>query len=144
APLSRNFGAFGRRPDSSSKMPNRSDTTAAKLSADEMQLKARKQRRFPETEASLPAFGPKKHLSLASQLLGAVELLSYLGSRNPLPRPVVPGDEVWVLDNVAFKPSKNSAWQAEFVVAVFEKESKDHLMDAVAIISRIIGLADEA
>lgn len=107
-----------------------------------MQLKTRKERRFNETEAILPS--TLKKASLPSQLVNAVELLSFLGSRNPLPRPVVPGDEVWILDNVAFKGPRGSGWQTEFVMAVFEKEPKCHLMDAVGILAGIIGLADEA
>lgn len=119
----------------------RSDSWAAKLSADEMQAKARKVRRFDETEAALPVI--KVQASLPAQLLNVPALFSHLGSRNPLARQVTYGDVVWMLDNVAFKPGLFSSWQAEFVTAVFEKESKEKLVDLVAVIARIIGLADE-
>lgn len=107
-----------------------------------MQLRTRKQRGFDEAEAALPHIKP--HVSLAMKAMDIVGLLSYLGRRNPLPRPVAPGDVVWMLDNVAFKPSEKSGWQTEFVAAVFEKEPKCTVVDVVQIIARVIGLADDA
>lgn len=119
----------------------RSDSWAAKASADEMQLKARKARRFEETEAALPLL---KIASLPAQLLNVTNVLAHLGRRNPLARQVTKDDVVWMLDNVAFKPGRFNSWQAEFVTAVFERESKERLVDLVGVIARIIGLADEA
>ncbi|CAI4213338.1 unnamed protein product [Parascedosporium putredinis] len=58
----------------------RSDSWAAKASADEMQLKARKARHFEETEAALPLL---KIASLPAQLLNVTNVLAYLGRRNP-------------------------------------------------------------
>lgn len=120
----------------------RSDSWAAnKSSVNDMQLRTRKKRGFDKTEALLPLIKP--HATLAMKAMDAVGLLSYLGRRNPLPRPVAPGDVVWMLDNVAHKSAKNG-WQAEFISAVFEKEAKCAVMDVVQAIARIIGLADDA
>ncbi|PKS10892.1 hypothetical protein jhhlp_002650 [Lomentospora prolificans] len=119
----------------------RSDSWAAKLSADEMQIKARKARKFEETEAALPIL---KITSLSTQLINVQGILAHLGNKNPLARQVTKDDVVWMLDNVAFKPGRFNSWQAEFVTAVFERESKERLVDLVGAIARIIGLADEA
>lgn len=74
----------------------------------------------------------------------ADKFLSYLGSHNPLGRPVTDDDVVWLLDNTAYKGSRFGGWQAEFVAAVFEKEPKCKVVDMVTGIAEKLGLADDA
>lgn len=120
----------------------RSDSWAANKSAvSDMQLRTRKKHGFDKTEALLPLIKPQ--VTLAMKAMDVVGLLSYLGKRNPLPRPVAPGDVVWMMDNVAYKGPKG-VWQAEFVAAVFEGEPKCVVVDVVQVIARILGLADDA
>ena len=122
--------------------PNsRADSWAAKSAAHDMQLRTRKKQGFDKTEALLPLIKPQ--LSLAMKAMDVVGLLPYIGKRNLLTRLVAAGDEVWMLDNVAHKNS-NNGWQAEFVAAVFEKESKCVVVDVVQIVAQLIGLADDA
>ena len=109
--------------------------------ANNMQHKARKERKFDETEAVLPRVRAETALPID---LNVSSILSHLGSRNPMPKPIVPGDIVWMLDNVAFKPSRLGSWQAEFTVAVFENEPKCVVVDVVNVIARLVGLADES
>lgn len=105
-----------------------------------MQLRTRKKKGFDKTEALLPLIRP--HVTLAMKAMDVVGLLSYFGKRNPLPRPVAPGDVVWMLDNVAHKTKKG--WQAEFIAAVFEHDAKCAVVDVVQAIASLIGLADDA
>jgi hypothetical protein len=119
----------------------KTESGAARL-AGSMQQKARKERKFHETEAALPRVRTEPESAL--ELLNVSTILSHLGSRNPMPKPIVAGDIVWLLDNVAFKPSRLGSWQAEFTIAVFENEPKCAVVDVVHVIARIIGLADES
>ena len=105
-----------------------------------MQLRTRREFGFDEVEASLP--NPK--LTQLPQLLSATGVLSYLGSHNPLGKPVTGKDVVWLFDNTAFKPSRLGSWQAEFVAAVFEQEPKCTVADMVSGIAGKLGLADDA
>ncbi|KAJ7454372.1 hypothetical protein B0H11DRAFT_2161224 [Mycena galericulata] len=97
----------------------------------ELQRQTRRERRFSDVEASLPAF------SLAKSTLA--DLLSYLGPYNPRPLPLTENDAVWLLDNTAFR-TKDGAWQAEFVAAVFTREPSTRLMDAVVQVADKLGL----
>lgn len=78
-------------------------------------------------------------------------VLSYLGPWNPWPQPVTKHDEVWLLDNIAFRSTDKDkhgrdreAWRAEFVAAVFSQRINDNVSDAVVQLAEKIGLADDA
>ncbi|OAA69132.1 hypothetical protein ISF_03507 [Cordyceps fumosorosea ARSEF 2679] len=125
--------------------------------AADMQRRTRKQNNFDQVEADLP--DPQK-LAAASAAavtsltpgfttrLSLAGALSFLGRLNPLgPRPVARGDVVWLLDNTAYRTGSSrfsSSWEAEFVAAVFEEEPRSHLVDAVAGVARVLGIADDA
>ncbi|XWW94912.1 hypothetical protein V2A60_002862 [Cordyceps javanica] len=124
--------------------------------AADMQRRTRKQNNFDKVEADLP--DPKK-LAAASanavtsltpsfttrfSLSGALGLLNRL---NPLGgRAVTRGDAVWLMDNTAYRTGGrfSASWEAEFVAAVFEEEPRSHLVDAVAGVARVLGIADDA
>lgn len=119
-----------------------------------MQSRTRKHYNFDKVEADLP--DPKKLASAsASAVAGATPgfttrfslsgLLGRLGKLNPFGgRAVTQGDVVWLMDNTAYKTGMFSSWEAEFVAAVFEEEPQSHLVDAVAGVARVLGLADDA
>ncbi len=124
--------------------------------AADMQRRTRKQNNFDQIEADLP--DPKK---LAAASANAVTSLTpsfitrfslagplgLLGRLNPFGgRAVTRGDAVWLLDNTAYKTGDrfSSTWEAEFVAAVFEQEPRSHLVDAVAGVARVLGIADDA
>lgn len=122
--------------------------------AADMQRRTRKQNNFDKIEAELP--DPKK---LAAASAGAVSglmpgftsrfslsgALGVLGRLNPFgSRAVTHGDAVWLMDNTAYKTGRFSSWEAEFVAAVFEEEPRSHLVDAVAGVARVLGIADDA
>ncbi|OHF03090.1 hypothetical protein CORC01_01474 [Colletotrichum orchidophilum] len=122
-------------------MAAKDDSNTPAAFADEMQKQTRKERRFDEIEAQLP--NPKLP-TLQSAFVTASGILSHLGSYNPWGRPVTDDDIVWLLDNTAYKPSRLSSWQAEFVAAIFEKEPKCTVVDIVQGVAEKLGLADDA
>lgn len=113
--------------------------TAAKLALD-MQMRTRKEHNFSKIEEDL--LDPRP---VQTNTLTVSSLRSKLGFFNPFGKKTVSrGDLVWLFDNTAFRHSRMSSWQAEFVTAVFEKESANRLVDLAASIARIVGLADDA
>jgi len=57
-------------------------------------------------------------------------------------------DEVWLMDNIAFRPvnaSPDTQWQAEFVLAFFKENDavRKKVTDAVANLSQALGLAKD-
>ncbi|CEJ93896.1 hypothetical protein VHEMI09457 [[Torrubiella] hemipterigena] len=112
---------------------------AAKLALD-MQMRTRKEHNFSKVEEDL--LDPRP---IQTNTLTVSSLRSKLGFFNPFAKKTVSrGDLVWLFDNTAFRHSRMSSWQAEFVTAVFEKESANRLVDLAASIARIVGLADDA
>lgn len=125
--------------------------------AADMQRRTRKQNNFDQIEADLP--DPKKLAAASAEavtnlapgfttrfsLAGA---LGRLGRFNPFGgRAVTSDDAVWLFDNTAYRTSGgrfSSTWEAEFVAAVFEQEPRSHLVDAVAGVARVLGIADDA
>jgi hypothetical protein len=67
-------------------------------------------------------------------------VLSWLGSRNPLPAKISGDDVVWLMDNVAFRDNKG-AWQAEFVAATFDQQPSESIVDVVGDIADKVGLS---
>lgn len=107
-----------------------------RYSTSDLESRTRSEHGFPDAEASLASVGVSK-LSKASKLR---DMLSYLGSKNPLPTPVARDDVVWLFDNVAFR-GPNGAWQAEFVSAIFSGKVSARFVDVVGDIADAVGLA---
>ena len=103
------------------------------MHASEMQHQTRAESGFHETEADLP--DTKTDASSRT-----TDLLSHLGTLNPLPIDITGNDTVWLLDNTAFRSPQTGNWQAEFVAAVFAKESSCRVVDAVANVADKVGL----
>lgn len=67
-----------------------------------------------------------------------------LGLGNPNPTPVHKGQEVWLLDNTAYRDPENpEKWMAEFVAAYFTEGSGKDIAKTVADISEKLGLTGE-
>ncbi len=110
-------------------------------------MRTRKERKFSQTEADLPATTQHTSFSLLRPLTtkeGATsrisDLLSFLGPHNPKPLPVDSDDSVWLLDNVAYLGS-DGEWEAEYVAAVFAQRTSHRVSDAVLQIADKLGLS---
>lgn len=125
--------------------------------ADAMQLRTRKEYKFDEVEAGLPdpkALSNSRRMSRQSSRLadntpsgdgsGLRGIIAKIGNLNPFGRALAEGDLVWLLDNTAYKQDGGSAWRAEFVAAVFEKDDSCKVADMVSGIAKTVGLADDA
>lgn len=67
-----------------------------------------------------------------------------IGIGNQNPTPVHAGQEVWLLDNTAFRdPNNPERWTAEFVAAYFTQNSGKNVAKVVADIAEKLGLAGE-
>ena len=73
---------------------------------------------------------------------------SYLGARNPIAQNIDPSSEVvWMVDNTAYRPVHfyphgDQPWQAEYVVAYFQKNTGKDVSKAVANIADKLGLGE--
>lgn len=105
-----------------------------------LEHRARKERKFDETESSLPDI----KLNIASVTDNrppiATNLLSYLGSWNPLPLDVTSDSTIWLLDNTAHRSPTTNNWEAEFVVAVFDKGTGVEVSTVVADLAEKLGV----
>lgn len=114
--------------------------------AGDMQQRTRKERQFEEFERNLP--DPQSESfrmpSIHPPNLSIGGLVRKLGSMNPWGKNVNREDTVWLLDNTAFRSSRLKSWQAEFVVAVFERDPECKVADIVSSIAKSVGLADDA
>ncbi|EJT76641.1 hypothetical protein GGTG_06558 [Gaeumannomyces tritici R3-111a-1] len=132
---------------------------------DEMQRKTRQECGFDKAESSLSSIvtsSSKKPAAAAAAAGGgddarpataprrasgvsrfADNLLSYLGTRNPRPRPITRDDTVWLLDNVAFRdPADPTRWRAEFVAVAMDQAPSVSAIDVVQAVARHIGLGE--
>lgn len=67
-----------------------------------------------------------------------------IGVGNPTPTPVQKGQEVWLLDNTAYRDPKNQdKWIAEFVAAYFTEDSGKDVARIVADIADKLGLTGQ-
>lgn len=67
-----------------------------------------------------------------------------IGVGNPDPTPMRGDQEVWLLDNTAFRdPNNPEKWMAEFVAAYFTKNSGKNVAKVVADIAEKLGMAGE-
>ncbi|EKD18593.1 uncharacterized protein L3040_005948 [Drepanopeziza brunnea f. sp. 'multigermtubi'] len=102
-----------------------------------IELRTRRERRFRDVENSLPDV---KSLQASDHRPSVVSsVLSSLGSWNPFPQPVTDNDTVWLLDNTAYRNSRGN-WEAEFVAAVFDKDTGVEVSTIVADIAEKVGL----
>lgn len=102
-----------------------------------MEHRTRRERKFVDVESCLPDIKSPQAPHYLPSL--AANLLSYLGSWNPLSRPVSGNDTVWLLDNTAYRNSKGE-WEAEFVAAVFERDTGVEVSTIVADLAEKVGL----
>src|SRR6266536_4470827 len=104
----------------------------------EMEHRTRKERKFDETESQLP----NVKLSPASDNRPAIvtNILSYLGPWNPAPQQITENDTVWLFDNTAHRNLKTNRWEAEFVAAVFDKNTGVEVSTVVADVAEKLGL----
>ncbi|ESZ93324.1 hypothetical protein SBOR_6305 [Sclerotinia borealis F-4128] len=111
--------------------------TVSRRSTTSLQVQARKSNHFPETESSLPNLPRTSTSSLLDNVL------SHLGPHNPFPKAISEDDTVWLLDNTAYRNNLTGKWEAEFVAAVWETESGNHIPEIVGdIVGRIGGDGD--
>ncbi|TLD10317.1 hypothetical protein PgNI_06698 [Pyricularia grisea] len=108
---------------------------------DEMQRKTREERGFSKTESSLPDLSKSsKRVSSGSHGFKLSNILSFLGNKNPKPRPITAEDTVWLLDNVAFRDEASGRWAAEFVAVAMDQKPSVTPFDAVQAVARTMGL----
>jgi hypothetical protein len=113
--------------------------------SNEMQIRTRKEHGFEQAESDLPDYSgsvsPTSPQLTTSNKLN--DILSYLGTKNPLPRPVATDDTVWLLDNTAYRNPKTGKWEAEFVSAVFAQHPSCAVIDAVAAVAKKLDLQED-
>ncbi|KAL5330928.1 hypothetical protein ACEPPN_000454 [Leptodophora sp. 'Broadleaf-Isolate-01'] len=102
-----------------------------------MENKTRRERKFGDVEDSLP--NVKSSPASDNRPTSSSNVLSFLGSWNPLPQQVTDNDTVWLLDNTAYR-NASGKWQAEFVAAVFDKDTGVEISTIVADIAEKVGL----
>jgi len=103
-----------------------------------MEKKTRHDCKFHETESRLPVI--KKEPAADHRPSLSNDLLSNLGRWNPLPVEITANDTVWLLDNTAYRNPKTNKWEAEFVAAVFDKNTGVEVSTVVADIAEHLGL----
>ncbi|KFY94479.1 hypothetical protein V500_03220 [Pseudogymnoascus sp. VKM F-4518 (FW-2643)] len=110
----------------------------------DLEHRTRKARNFEETEAKLPNLrnspAPDERPTITTNIL------SYLGTWNPRPHPITSNDTVWLFDNTAYRNPTTNNWEAEYIAAVFDKETGVKVSLVVADIAEKLGLGhgDEA
>ena len=96
---------------------------------------------FEKAENALP-----KQIGSRSNIPLMDNISSYLGASNPLAKKVNPNvEEVWLLDNTAYRPvhiypHRSQPYQAHFVAAYFKKNTGKDWSKAVANIADLIGI----
>jgi hypothetical protein len=103
-----------------------------------MEHRTRSKQNFPAAESQLPNLRSSPAADDRPSL--SQDLLSHLGSYNPLGKSITDNDTVWLLDNTAFRNPKTGEWQAEFVAAVFDKDTGLEVSTVVADIAEKVGI----
>lgn len=109
-----------------------------------LERETRKACGFEQGETDLPDVKRAAVVDSAASAGWTETLMSRLGKYNPLGRPVGPRDTLWMFDNTAFRNSATGLWEAEFVAAVFERDSGVGVDDVAAKIAEKLGLASDA
>lgn len=104
----------------------------------ELERRTRNERKFHDTESSLPDVKAGKASDHRPTLVN--DVLSYLGPWNPFPQTITAKDTVWLLDNTAYRDPKTNKWQAEFVAAVFDQNSGVEVSTVVADLAEKLGV----
>lgn len=99
--------------------------------------KTRRERNFDDVENTLPDI--KMTPAPDHRPDHATNLLSHLGTWNPITHEITSEDTVWLFDNTAFRSAKNE-WQAEFVAAEFDKDTGVEVSTVVADVAEKVGL----
>ncbi|KAK2629772.1 hypothetical protein QTJ16_000592 [Diplocarpon rosae] len=102
-----------------------------------MENETRREGKFGDVEVSLRNLKSFPASQKPSSL--TTNILSYLGSWNPLPQAVTDHDTVWLLDNTAYRDASGK-WQAEFITAVFGQDTGVQVSTIVADIAEKVGL----
>lgn len=103
-----------------------------------MEQRTRTKQGFEPTESRLPNLRRSPASDDRPSL--SQDLLSHLGAYNPLGKQITDNDTVWLLDNTAFRSPKTGEWQAEFVAAVFDKDTGLEVSTVVADIAENVGI----
>lgn len=119
-------------------MADKADYAAKQYQATALENRTRKLGNFSEVEADLPDV--KKLGGSDSRPSTATDLLSYLGHWNPIPQEITGRDQVWLLDNTAYRSERTGEWEAEFVAAVFDQHTGVQLSRVVADIAEKVGI----
>lgn len=120
------------------------DTTRQVMEESSEDGEARNAAEFHKVEEGLP-----KHIGSRFNIPMLDNVSSYLGGHNPFAKHIDPSkEEVWLLDNTAYRPvhiypHAPQPFQAEFVVAYFRKNTGKDWSAAVANIADEIGLGDD-
>ena len=119
-------------------MADKIDHAVNHFQATDLEHQTRKLGNFPEVEADLPDIrnveGSDHRPSTAT------DLLSYLGVWNPAPKDITDKDQVWLLDNTAYKSDITDEWQAEFIAAVFDQNTGVEVSKVVAAVAEKVGV----
>ena len=103
-----------------------------------MEHRTRSKQGFEATESQLPTL--RKSPAADDRPSLSQDVLSHLGSYNPLGKEITGNDTVWLLDNTAFRNAQTGEWQAEFVAAVFDKGTGLEVSAVVADIAEKVGI----
>lgn len=103
-----------------------------------MEKKTREQRGFHQTEGAMPNI--KKLPASDNRPSLSSDILSHLGTWNPLPHDITENDSVWLFDNTAYRSTATGNWEAEIVAAVFDKDTGLEVSTVVADIAEKLGL----
>ena len=111
---------------------------AHNFKASGMEHRTRSKHNFQATESQLPNLRRSPAADDRPNL--SQDLFSHLGSYNPLGKAITDNDMVWLLDNTAFRNAKTGGWQAEFVAAVFDKDTGLEVSTVVADVAEKVGI----
>lgn len=103
-----------------------------------MEHRTRRECKFDNVEGDLPdirTVSASDHRPTEAQ-----DLLSHLGTWNPLGQKITGSDVVWLLDNTAYRNTKTGKWEAEFVAAVFDQNTGVEVSKVVADVAEKVGL----
>jgi len=103
-----------------------------------MEHRTRRERGFSDFELKLPDIRASPASDKRPDL--TTDVLSYLGPWNPLPHQISPDDTLWLLDNTAYRSAKTNKWEAEFVTAVFDKNTGVEVSKVVADVAEKVGI----
>jgi hypothetical protein len=105
-----------------------------------MEHRTRSKQHFYDFESQLPDIKSSSGQASDHRPSFVAELLSCFGPYNPAPQKIGENDIVWLFDNTAYRSATTGQWQAEFVVACFDKNTGVKVDKVVASIAEKLGL----